>query len=166
MPVTVTIIADDNVTAYSNLQYAFLPEGEEPEIWSDQSTFTVDITQNGKWIAYCRDESGNVIQEVREIVAVDNKAPEVSLSLENETWCTGNKILVNAKDGLSVEYCYCCPQTGIDSGWCTKDEYAVSENGTWTVKVRDAAGNVTEKEITIDNIDNKPPVIRGIKEKR
>ena len=161
-------MAEDNVTAYPNLQYAFFPEGDEvpDEAWSDQSVITTDITQNGKWIAYCRDESGNTAQEEKEIVAVDNKAPVVTLSLENEAWCTENKILVDAKDGLSVEYCYSCPQTGEDSGWCTKDEFAVSKNGTWIVKVRDAVGNMTEEEITIDNIDNQAPVIRGITEKK
>lgn len=168
VPVTVTIMAEDNVTAYPNLQYAFFPEGDEvpDEAWSDQSVITTDITQNGKWIAYCRDESGNTAQEEKEIVAVDNKAPVVTLSLENEAWCTENKILVDAKDGSSVEYCYSCPQTGEDSGWCTKDEFAVSKNGTWIVKVRDAVGNMTEEEITIDNIDNQAPVIRGITEKK
>ncbi len=168
VPVTVTIIAKDNVTAYPNLKYAFLPDGEElqDEVWTEQSTFNVDITQNGKWIAYCRDESGNTAQEEKDIVVVDNKAPVVSLSLENETWCTENKILVDAKDGLSVEYCYSCLQTGEDSGWSTKNEFAISKNGTWIVKVRDAVGNMTEEEITIDNIDNHAPVIRKITEKK
>lgn len=169
IPVTVTIVAEDDITAYPNLQYAFLPDGEEPQddVWTKQPTFSVDITQNGKWIAYCRDESGNKAQEEKDIIVVDNKAPVVSLSLEeNETWCTENKILVDAKDGLSIEYCYSCPQTGEDSGWSTKNEFVISQNGTWIVKVRDAVGNMTEEEITIDNIDNHAPVIRGITEKR
>lgn len=169
-PVTVhvAISAKDNVTAYSKLQYAFLHEGEEPqeESWVDRSSFDADITMNGKWIAYCRDESGNIAKEEKDIIAVDNKAPVVQLSLENETWCTENKILVDARDGLSVEYCYSCTQTGEDSGWITKNGYAVSQNGTWNVRVRDAAGNMTEEEITIGNIDNQAPVIKKITEKK
>lgn len=165
-PVTVTvkIIAEDDITADPDLKYAFLPEGEEPseEQWTDQSSFDADITMNGKWIAYCRDEGGNIAKEEKELVVVDNKAPVVQLSLESETWCTKNKILVNAKDGLSMEYCYSCAQTGEDSGWTTKNEHVITKNGTWKVRVRDAAGNITEEEITIDNIDNQPPVIRGI----
>ncbi len=166
--VHVAISAKDDVTAHSNLQYAFLHEGEEPqeETWTNQSSFDVDITMNGKWIAYCRDESGNIAKKERDIIAVDNKAPVVKLSLENETWCTENKILVDARDGLSVEYCYSCAQTGEDSGWITKNEYVVSQNGTWNVRARDAAGNMTEEEITIENIDNQAPVIKGITEKK
>lgn len=167
VPVTVTIVAEDDVTAYPDLEYAFLPEGEEltEETWTDQYSFDTDITMNGKWIAYCRDKSGNVTKEEKDIIVVDNKAPAVRLSLKSDTWCTENRIIVNAKDALSIEYCYSCARTGEDSGWITKNEYAVTENGTWKVKVRDAVGNMTEEEITIDNIDNQAPVIRGIIEK-
>lgn len=167
VPVTVTIVAEDDVTTYPDLEYAFLPEGEEltEETWTNQYSFDTDITMNGKWIAYCRDKSGNVTKEEKDIIVVDNKAPAVRLSLKSDTWCTENRIIVNAKDALSIEYCYSCARTGEDSGWITKNEYAVTENGTWKVKVRDAVGNMTEEEITIDNIDNQAPVIRGIIEK-
>lgn len=165
--VTISITAEDDVTAYSNLAYAFLPEGEEPqeEDWTGEASFTMDITKNGIWNAYCRDESGNVAIKEQEMIVVDNRAPIVSLSLENDTWCTENKIIASAKDAQPVEYCYICAETGEDSGWTDKNEYTVKKNGTWTVKVRDASGNEAELEIVIDNIDNEPPVIHAIREK-
>lgn len=168
VPVTVTITAEDDMTAYPDLEYAFLPEGEEPQEkdWIKQASFNADLTKNGAWTAYCRDESGNIATEVKDIIAVDNKAPGVNLSLENDTWCTENKILVNARDSLSMEYCYSCAETGEDSGWNARDEYTVTRNGTWQVKVRDAVGNVTEQEITVENIDKQAPVIIQITEKQ
>lgn len=168
VPVVVTITAEDNVTAYTDLEYAFLPEGEEPQedSWTKQASFNIDITQNGIWIAYCRDKSGNIATEETDIIAVDNKAPIVSLSLENDTWCTENKIIVDARDGLSVEYRYRCMETGEDTGWTAKYEHIIRANSTWKVEVRDAVGNVTEQEIVIDNIDTHAPVIRGIREKQ
>ncbi len=165
VPVTVTIHAEDNSTPYPKLLYAFLPEGEEPgdeTNWYTTPSFEVSITRNGKWYAYCKDLGGNIAFEERDIIAVDNKAPVVSLSLESEEWCKTNKILVRAKDGLSVEYCYSCAETGETSGWIAQNEYEVRQNSTWEVKVRDAVGNVTEQDITIDNIDNQMPVIRNI----
>ena len=165
--VTISITAEDDVTAYSDLVYAFLPEGEKPqeEDWTGEASFTMDITKNGIWNAYCRDESGNVASKEQEMIVVDNKAPNVSLSLENDTWCTENKIIVNAKDAQPVEYCYSCIETEEDSGWIDKNEHITKKNGTWIVKVRDASGNETELEIVIDNIDNKPPVIHAIRKK-
>ncbi len=40
------------------------------------------------------------------------------------------------------------------------------QNSTWKVAVRDAAGNVTEQDITVSNIDSQMPVIRNITEKK
>lgn len=165
--VNVTILAEDNSTPYPKLLYAFLPEGQEIEDddWHSAAAFEVDITQNGKWIAYCKDQAGNIASEERNLIVVDNKAPVVSLSLESEEWCQTNKILVSAKDGLSVEYCYSCVETGENSGWIARNEYEVKQNSTWNVKVRDAAGNITEQDIIISNIDCQTPVIRNITEK-
>lgn len=167
IPVTVTIKAEDDVTPLRQLTYALLPEGEEPkeEDWTDQSVFQADITKNGVWTAYCRDKAGNIATKGQEIIVVDNKAPTIRLILEQEEWCQDNKIFVSAEDSLSVEYRYFCEETGEDSGWIVESSKSVSKNGTWKIQVRDAAGNIAEKEITVDNIDTKAPVIRSIKEK-
>ena len=168
VPVTITIIAEDEATAYPELVYAFLPEGEEPEEedWiKGNPTLDVSITQNGTWVAYCKDLSGNIATQEKDLVVVDNKPPVVNLSLECDTWCSENRIIVKAKDGLSMEYHYSCAQTGEDSGWITRNEYTITQNGIWIVKVRDAVGNVTEQEILVDNIDHQAPVIRRITEK-
>lgn len=167
IPVTVTIRAEDDVTPLRHLAYAFLPEGEEPqeEDWTDQSAFQTEITQNGIWMAYCRDEAGNVATKEREIIAVDNKAPTIRLILEKEEWCKENKIYVSAEDSLPVEYCYSCEETGENSGWIMESSKSVMENGVWKIQVRDAVGNIAEEEITIDNIDTQAPVIRSITEK-
>lgn len=168
VPVTVSIMAADNNTPYPHLEYAFLPEGKEPQDtdWIEKASFDVEITQNGTWIAYCRDKSGNMATAEKDIIAVDNKAPIISLQLLNGVWCKSNTIIVDVTDGLSVEYSFSCAQTGEDSGWITRNEYEVKENSTWKIKVRDAAGNVTEQEIEISNIDNQMPVIQGITEKK
>lgn len=166
VPVTVTIRAEDDVTPLRHLTYAFLPEGEEPQEtdWTDQPVFQTGITKNGVWMAYCRDEAGNTATKEQEIIAVDTRAPVITLTLDKEDWCQENRIFVSAEDTLAVEYRYLCEETGEDSGWVKKGSISVSENGNWTVQVRDAVGNVAEKGITVDNIDTKAPVILGIKE--
>lgn len=169
VPVTVTIIAEDEITAYPELAYAFLPEGKEPKAkdWiKGTSTWEMDITQNGTWVAYCKDESGNIATQEKHLIVVDNKPPVVDVFLEYDTWCRENKIHVAATDGMSVEYSYICDQTGEDTGWSTRNEHTITDNGLWRIKVRDAVGNVTEQEIRVDNIDRQAPVIRSITSKR
>lgn len=167
IPVTVTIKAEDDVTPLRHLTYAFLPAGEEPkeEDWTEDSVFQADITKNGIWAAYCRDEAGNIATQEQEVIAVDNKAPTIRLTLDKEEWCQENRIFVSAEDNLSVEYRYLCEETGEDSGWILESSKKVTENGNWKIQVRDAVGNTAEKEITVDNIDTRAPVIRSITEK-
>lgn len=164
-PVTVTFLAEDDISLRATLEYAFLPAGTEPQEtdWNREASFDVDIKQNGTWVAYCRDESGNITTREEEVIAIDNKAPVVKLQLENASWCQENKIIVEAEDDSMVQYCYRCPSLRIDSGWISEGTYSVKENGMWIVQVKDEAGNVTEEEISIDNIDTEPPVIHGIR---
>lgn len=163
-PITVTFQAEDDISLRSTLEYAFLPAGAEPQEtdWSSKASFDVDITRNGTWVAYCRDESGNIASKEKEMIVIDSEPPVVKLHLENESWCQENKIIVEAEDDSAVQYCYNCISQGVDSGWISESIYMVKENGTWKVQVKDEAGNLTEEEISISNIDTEPPIVRGI----
>ncbi len=168
VPVTVSVSASDDVTPTRQLDYAFLPEGLEiqEEDWKKEAVFTAEITKNGIWTAYCRDEAGNVATADQELIVVDNKAPTINISLQyKEEWCRQNTIYVSAEDNLPVEYRYICTASGKDSGWTSESSKGVDANGTWTVQVRDAVGNTAEQGITVDNIDTRAPVIRSITEK-
>lgn len=167
VPVTVTIRAEDAQTPYPALRYAFLPEGQEPqeEDWRKKGVLEVEITQNGQWTAYCRDEAGNIASASQMILAVDQKAPVLDLSLEEEGFCESTRILASAEDSGPVRYRFTCVETGEDSGWTQEAAWPVKENGTWKVEARDEAGNVSGKEIPVTNIDRTPPVIHSIKTK-
>lgn len=164
VPVTVTITAEDNETPFPYLEYAFLPKEQEitESDWQQKFAFEVSITQNGEWVAYCRDQSGNVSSEERKIITVDQKAPVITLKLAESDWSSSNKIVVDAVDELALQYLYRCPATGEESGWITYNEYEIFQNGTWSVQVRDAAGNVASAEIVVSNIDTQAPVINSI----
>lgn len=166
VPVEVSITAEDNETPYPELMYAFLPQETEPKEadWTVKPKLEKEIDKNGIWIAYCRDKSGNIATFEKKIIAVDQKAPALVLSLVNSDWCQSNKIIASANDELSVTYLFTCPETGEDSGWTDRNEYDVTQNGTWEVQAKDAAGNIAVREITVSNIDKQMPVIKGITE--
>jgi len=168
VPVMVMITATDNDTPASELSYAFLPEDREvtEEDWRTTSSFEADITQNGTWIAYCRDQSGNIRTEEKSIIAVDQKAPIISeLFLSENNWCKKNMINVTATDELAVQYRYCCPETGEDSGWIEQNTYEIFHNGVWEIRAKDAVDNISEvQELVVSNIDTNAPVIISITE--
>lgn len=168
--VTVGIRAVDEVTPVGQLEYAFLPAEVDIQNakWMKESSFISDIDKNGIWTAYVRDESGNIASKEQELVVVDNQPPEIKLRIENQSgWCRENKIYVSAEDevALPVQYRYLCENAEEDSGWIDESSQRIVANGTWKIQVKDAAGNVAEQTITIDDIDTQPPVICSIIEK-
>lgn len=165
---TITIMAEDDVSPYPELEYAFLYSDQEliESDWKKKSSFDVSIERNGIYYAYVRDQSGNVGKLEKEIITVDTKAPVISaVSLSEEDWCKCNTISVTARDAGEISYCFENRSSGINSGWITYSEYTADTNGTWIIRAKDAVGNIAETEITIKNIDNEAPVIQRISAK-
>lgn len=167
---TINIAAEDNETPYPYLEYAFVLFGTEltDADWKRKASFEVEIIQNGTYIAYVRDEAGNISQLEQEIITVDTKAPVIlNVSLSNENgWCNSNTIIVNAKDYGDISYRFINKEAGTDSDWITYSEYVVETNGVWLVQTKDSVGNMSEAEIEISNIDREAPIIRGINIKK
>lgn len=165
---TITITAEDDVTPYPELEYAFLYSDQEliESDWKKKSSFDVSIERNGIYYAYVRDRSGNVGKLEKEIITVDTKAPVISaVSLSEEDWCKCNTISVTARDAGEISYCFENKSAGINSGWITYSEYTADTNGIWIIRAKDAVGNITETEIEITNIDKEAPVIQRISAK-
>lgn len=163
---TATIDAKDNYSSLTKLSYAFLEEGKEPaeEDYSKTNKFDLEITRNGTWTAYVKDEAGNIGSLNQEIITVDQKAPVIqSVSLkypDEKNWYSSNTILVEAEDRTAVTYSY--GMDDMDSGWIDDNEYPITQNGQWKVKVRDAAGNESTETIDVVNVDGKPPLIISV----
>lgn len=165
--ITVDIRAEDNCTETFALMYCFELEGEsnpEKDHFIQDSSITISTNTNGMYAIYVMDEAGNIAKETTELIIVDTKAPVItSVSLEYpdmNKWYESNIIHVVAEDKTTLSYQYTC--NGMDSGYIRDDFYTITENGMWTVTVKDAAGNVTSKDIEITNIDRKPPTILNI----
>ena len=165
---TITITAEDDVTPYPELEYAFLYSDQEvtESDWKKNPSFDMSIERNGIYYAYVRDQSGNVGKMEKEIITVDTKAPVISeVSFSEENWCKSNTISVTARDSGEISYCFENRSAGINSGWITYSEYTADTNGIWIIRVKDAVGNIAETEIEITNIDKEAPVIQRISAK-
>lgn len=168
-PVTaaIKITAADDKTPYPELEYAFIPKSAEGDTipdeteWTRTAAFELDITQNGVWMAFCRDRAGNTAFVEKEIIVVDQKPPVIAVSIADTGWCSSTWLSVEAEDYLPVEYRVISPD-GTDSGWTVQKQYEVSCNGTWEVQARDSVGNVSSEDITVGNIDRQKPVIEKI----
>lgn len=163
--VQVEIYAEDNDTPYPYLEYAFAHESVSTDelSFSLENEFIAEIDKNGAWISYVRDQSGNIGELSKEIIAVDQLPPSISVSLQETSWCRKNVIMVSGKDGTGLTY-QLMKENECIYDWTHETSFQVTENGNYMVKAKDEAGNETIQEIMVENIDLKAPVITGIKE--
>lgn len=164
--VPVTITAVDNHTPLEELQYCFLPQGKDPDEndWTKENSWNVPVDKNGVWVAYVKDQEGNIAKEERELITVDEKVPELTLSTEKTDWCTENVIKATATDSSQVLYRFYEKGMVIPEEWSETSEFSVTHNGTYLVEAKDQAENISSQEIHITNIDNQVPQILGITE--
>lgn len=167
IPVTLTVAidAEDNKTPNQRIDYAFVLDGTPPEEirWMRKNSFDVEITRNGTYAACARDEAGNTAKEKIKVITVDMKPPELHASLEiPDGWCQKNEIRADARDASELQYSFRHADDAAIPEWSDSPSYTVERNGTYTVKAKDAAGNIAETEITVSNIDREAPIIKGI----
>lgn len=166
-----TILAEDNYSPITKLLYAFKEKEKKvtDEDFKKSNLFDIEVSKNSIWTAYVKDEMGNIGSEDIEIIIIDQKAPVIeSLELKNSEngWYKVNIISVKAKDGTTLKYCYLCEADASDSGWVDESEYEIYQNGLWEVKVKDAAGNESSKEIEVSNVDSQAPIILSVLPKK
>jgi len=120
------------------------------------------VLQNGTFQvqAYDRLKNAGDLKSIT-VSCIDTQAPVISsLTTAKKEWCRENKITVDTYDagcGLAG-----LPFSWNNGTWTADRELQVKENGTYTLKVRDALGNQASKTVEIDNVDNKPPVIQYV----
>jgi hypothetical protein len=112
----------------------------------NQSSYT--FTENGSFTFVASDEAGNVTEETVTITNIDKVAPVITI-LPYTTNPINQDIIVTAI---------------TNEGTLNQTSYTFTENGSFTFIASDEAGNVTEKTVTITNIDKLLPKIEGVED--
>lgn len=128
--------------------------------WDDGTVGELAVTENGTYSCTLSWKDNGIAKTetlTYTVTDYDTEPPLITaLTADKTSWTNQNITLtVMATDNYGV--------TGyrIDNGeWGTSNKLTVTKNGTYTVYVKDAMGNVSEgKTITITNIDKTVPVI-------
>ena len=110
------------------------------------------VSENGTYQFRVIDAAGNVTESSIEVTNIDKDAPTLTLAASTvEATNSDVELTATVSDG-TVEY-----YNG--SNWVAGDKLTVSANGTYQFRVTDAAGNVTESSITVENIDKVAPTM-------
>ena len=150
--VVVTVTAHDVGLGLADKPYKF-DNGD----WTDVASTT--ITSNGTYTVQIKDKAGNAITESYEISNLDFIAPVISSAkvLQTRPVKESARIAVQATDegfGLADK-----AYKLNDGDWQIANWFDVTDNGTYTVYVRDKAGNITSTTVEVTNIDRVKPEI-------
>ena len=138
----------------------------EPFLWQGMSQWTAEgytVEENGTVWVQIRDRLGNSREEKVTVRNIDKTAPVIKkVMLSDQTNAKSVNVCIVAEDlqpdtsqgcGLHEEaYSWDGGKTWQSSGY-----YEIVQNGSYTVQVRDALGNVQEESITVNNIDCTGP---------
>lgn len=124
-----------------------------------------EISENGSYDVIIKDIAGNTVIKTIEIEHIDKAAPEIKeVNVLPEPWYSGTcRITVVAEDigsgnagsGLAEQ------PYSFDGGetWVESNQYELSEPGIVIIQVRDAVGNITEREM--EAVRQNRPVVEN-----
>ena len=109
-----------------------------------------ELKENGTYYIWVTDSAGNVAYLTKEVTKIDKIAPTIGYSIDDSKKDTEKYITINVtaedkESGLhQMPYSWDKQSWGIDSNYLK-----VTQNGIYTIYVRDSLENISEKKITI-----------------
>ena len=165
LSISVTITDNSNGTILTAI--SMISNLTAADVTGTETTFT--ILDNGTYYVYAKDEAGNVGKLKVNITNFDKEPPRFTFSQINngsypnadgKIWTKNVKVTVSATDNVALhEKAY---RYEASAEYIPENDHVYTTNGSYRITVRDAVGNETSKDITIDNIDQNAPVIAEI----
>lgn len=123
------------------------------------SAFTISTNGETTIQARTRDKAGNISSTASKVIKIDKQAPTISVKANTTSPTNGNvTVTVTGSDSHSgVNYIRQSGESTQHKG--SSATFTITQNGTYTFRVYDNAGNVGSDSITINNIDKTNPTI-------
>ncbi|MCI8309463.1 MAG: hypothetical protein HFJ45_04585, partial [Clostridia bacterium] len=149
------VIKYNIMTATNQTVKAILIPNEEVEVTNNNGSTEYTFTQNGNFTFEFRDKAGNVGNAVATVDWIDKEAPtaEISYSITGSTKEDVIATLVNESEEITITN---------NNG---SKEYTFTENGTFTFKFVDKAGNVGSATAKVTWINKNSGLITSEKYK-
>lgn len=131
--------------------------------WVSDTEYTVD--KNGNYDIHVRDKLGNISSITATVNIIDKEAPNITKCVWDETpnllfttvELEANDMMADGNEGSGLAdeaYSYDGGKT-----WTSVASKKLTENGTYTIKVRDNVGNETSRIVSIDSLDTYGPKV-------
>ena len=167
---TVNITLEDEKSGLAG--YALTETEIEPSEWTNvtgkSTTITKDVTSNKKYYVYAKDALGNISHKDVEVSHVDTTAPTIVSLTEQSSYGATSTITAVAKDTESGITGYAFTESSTEpTSWTSVDNvitestytYKASKNGNIYFWVKDGAGHIVNKAITVSKVDATAPTV-------
>ena len=167
---TVDITLEDNKSGLSG--YALTETDKEPTNWTSvtgkTATITKDVTSNKTYYVYAKDALGNISHKEVVVSHVDTTAPTIVSLTEQSEYGATSTITAVAKDTESGIIGYAFTESSSEpTSWTSVDNvisestytYKATKNGTIYFWVKDGAGHIVNKTITVSKVDATAPTV-------
>ena len=155
--VIITATASDNQSGLADSAYSW----DNQQTWTNAKT--KEVTVNGTYTVYVKDKVGNISNKSIEVTYIDKVNPTVELTPSTTDWTKDNITLTaTATDndgGSGISPTNSAYSWDNQQTWTNTKTKEVTANGTYTIYVRDRAGNIASKSVTVSNIDKTAPTI-------
>ena len=146
--VTVTLTANEEVSC---------PEGWTENENNKGHEFTKVYSENGKYSVTIKDKAGNETVVKFEVKRIDKVAPEATIKKSNNDGSTNEDVTVT----LTANEAIYCPEGWTENKNNKEHEFTkvYSENGKYSVTIKDKAGNETVVKFEVKRIDKVAPKV-------
>ena len=166
----VNITLEDNKSGLSG--YVLTETDKEPTDWTSvtgkTATITKDVTSNKTYYVYAKDALGNISHKEVVVSHVDTTAPIIVSLTEQSGYGATSTITAVAKDTESGITGYAFTESSSEpTSWTSVDNvitestytYKATKNGTIYFWVKDGAGHIVNKTITVSKVDATAPTV-------
>ena len=150
---SINVKGSDNIRIYG---WNVTKSKDVPKDWKKLEVVTNnldvkdEIKENGTYFIWITDSAGNVAYLTKEVTKIDKIAPAIQYSIDDskkdtEKYITIKVTATDNESGLhQMAYSWDKKSWGTDN-----NNLNITKNGTYTIYVRDALENISEKKITI-----------------
>ena len=167
---TISITLEDEKSGLNG--YALTETETEPSEWTSVTgktvTITKDVTSNKTYYVYAKDALGNISHKEVVVSHVDTTAPTIVSLTEQSGYGATSTITAVAKDTESGIIGYAFTESSTEpTNWTSVDNvitesaytYKATKNGTIYFWVKDGAGHIVNKAITVSKVDGVAPYL-------
>ena len=167
---TISITLEDNKSGLA--VYALTETETEPSEWTSvtgkSTTITKNVTSNKTYYVYAKDALGNISHKEVVVSHVDTTAPTIVSLTEQSGYGATSTITAVAKDTESGITGYAFTESSTEpTNWTSVDNvisesaytYKAAKNGTIYFWVKDGAGHIVNKTITVTKVDATAPTV-------